>query len=132
MNTRFISLVVALFALLFAGCANGIIRSASTKLEVKTPEGKSVAFTFPKELDAKGFDLSVNPVTGAIKLKSESITTSSSAVIDSAGKAQAQAMADMAKAFNSLASVAVPLLVPAAAPLVKKPAPQDTPAEESE
>jgi hypothetical protein len=125
-----ISAILGLCAMLFTGCASGVISSASTKLEVKNPNGKTVSFTFPKELDAKGFDLTVDPVTGAITLKSETITTSSTGVIDSAGKAQAQAMSDMAKSLNTVISTVLPIVAPAALPArVGAPAREEIPAE---
>jgi hypothetical protein len=131
-KTLILSGLIGLCVMLFSGCmASDTIRAASTKLEVTNPAGKSVSFTFPKELDAKGFDLHVDPVTGAINLKSEAITTSSTGVIDSAGRAQAQAMSDMAKALNSVVSKVLPFVAPQAAPLLKA-APQEVPATEPE
>jgi len=122
MNRKIVILACALVALLTAGCASGVIGAASTKLQVTDANGKSLSFTFPKELDAKKFDLSVNPNTGVISLKSDQITTSSQGVIDSAGKAQAQAMSDMSKSLNTVVSTVLPLVAPAAAPFLRSPA----------
>ena len=132
MNALRLIFLVAL-ATIMSGCASGLINSASTKLQVTDANGKSLSFTFPKELDAKKFDLSVDPTTGIISLKSDAITTSSQGVIDSAGKAQAQAMSDMAKTLNQVISTVVPLVAPQVAPLMKRaPAADETPATEPE
>lgn len=91
------------------GCATRTIEAASTQFEVTTPEGKTTRFAFPKELDAKGLDLAVDPGTGRITLKAASLKSSSQGIIESASSAQADALGKMADTLTALA----PLLVPA-------------------
>ena len=111
-------IVLATLSLAFAGCmTSDTINAASTKLQVVDPTGKSFSFAFPKELDAKKFNLSIDPSTGKITLQADTITSSSQGVINSAANAQAQAMSDMAKTISTVVSAAAPILsqvVPAA------------------
>lgn len=70
--------------------------------------GKSVAITLPKNLDAEGLEVVVNPTTGEYKLTATKLRTDASGVIDSAGAAQATAIGKLTDTVTALA----PLLTP--------------------
>jgi hypothetical protein len=127
MKTLIKFIFIASVAVLFgAGCASRTIEAASTKLEIRQGKYKGVSFTFPKELDSKKFEFSIDPKTDVITLKADTITTSSQGVIDRAGAAQAQAMGDMSKAVSTLVTTVAPMIAPQTAILK---AAEDTPAE---
>ena len=95
--------------LALSGCATKTIDASSTKLSISSPTGKTLEVVFPKELDAKKLNLEVNPDTGVITLKADSLKSSSQGIIESASSAQADALGKMADTLTALA----PLLVPA-------------------
>lgn len=126
-----ITFLLAAVAASLSGCmASDIISSASTKVQVSDPNGKSFSLTFPKELQATGFHVVVDPSSGQMKVDADQIKSSSSALVESASAAQAQSIATMS---NTLAQI-VPILAkaaavsvnPAAAPIL---AAADTPAQ---
>lgn len=83
-------------------------RDASTSIKIASPMGKAVEVTLPKNLDAKGLAVTVNPTTGEYKLTAEALRTDASGVIDSAGAAQATAIGKLTDTVTALA----PLLTP--------------------
>lgn len=118
--------VVAVAATLFSGCASRIIEAASSELRVETPDAK-VSVKLPKELDAKTFALVVNPTTGEYKLTAETLKSSSQGVIDRAGAAQAEALAEMSRTLNALVPLVAPF-VPVKTPVQVPPPTQPVPA----
>jgi hypothetical protein len=88
------------------GCATKIIDAQATKLVVSTPAGKTFEVSFPKELDAKKLDLSVDPATGIINLKADSLKSSSQGIIESASAAQADAIGQLSGVVDKLVSAA--------------------------
>lgn len=117
MRKTFYSLASGLALLLLAvifvgsstGCAHRTLEAASTKLLVSTPGGKTVEFAFPKELNAQMLDLSVDPTTGIITLKADSLKSSSQGLIESASAAQAEAISKLSGTVEKL----LPLVLPA-------------------
>ncbi len=124
-----LTLVCLTVGLFLSGCASGIINSASTKLQFQDAQGKSFALTFPKELDATGLHVTVDPATGAVKLDADHVKSSNSALVESAAAAQAQSIstlsATVAQIVPILAKAAAVAVNPAAAPVL---AAVDTPA----
>jgi hypothetical protein len=104
MNSRRLLLLAGLAAvsLLFTGCASRTISAASTRLEVATLGGRSVVVSLPKEVEAEGLVVEVNPATGAYTLRADRLVTKSEAVIDAAGSAQAAAITALAGAVQTL------------------------------
>lgn len=106
----------ALVALYATGCttAAGTIDAATTKVEIRTGKNKGYAIAFPKELQTTGFHMLINPKTGEIKLDADQLKSSSTGIIESAGVAQAQAMAAMSQTLNTALSALIPMLARAA------------------
>lgn len=126
-------LVLVGLSLAFAGCmSSDVINSASTKVQLSDANGKSFSLTFPKELQATGLHVSVDPQSGQIKLDAEQIKSSNTALVESAASAQAQSIstlsATVAQIVPLLAKAAAVTINPAAAPAVSA---LDTPATEA-
>lgn len=100
--------LLASCALLLAqtGCASRTISAASTRLEVGTLGGRTVVVTLPKEMDATGLVVEVNPGTGTYTLRAEKLVTKSEAVIDAAGAAQTAAINALAGTVQTLTAAA--------------------------
>lgn len=104
MNTARLVLLAGLAAVLAlsTGCVSRTISAASTRLEVGTLGGKTVVVTLPKEVDAVGLVVEVNPASGSYTLRAERLVTKSEMVIDAAGNAQAAAITALAGAVQTL------------------------------
>lgn len=99
-----------------SGCTTAArtIDAATTKIEIQQGKDKGFAVAFPKELQATKLDLSIDPKTGTIKLTADQLKSSSTGIIESAGVAQAQAMAAMSQTLNTALSALMPFLARAA------------------
>lgn len=104
MKPRLLLILAGLAAVsaLSSGCVSRTLAAASTRLEVSTLGGRAVVVTLPKELEASGLVVEVNPSTGSYTLRAEKIATKSEAVIDAAGDAQAAAIGALAGAVQAL------------------------------
>ena len=120
-----------------SGCSTtrGAIEAASTKFEVRTGKYTGMAITLPKEMDTSSLHLELDPKTGHVLLTADKLKSSSQAIIETAGAAQAQSIAAMSKTIGDivpmLAKLAAAAMVPgpATAAVVAKILPEDTPAE---
>lgn len=91
---------------LTTGCVAAPIEAASTKLKASNPlTGSSVEFELPKNLDADTLEVTIDPATKTFKLSAAKIKTDASTVIESAGVAQAQALASMSGTLNNLTAI---------------------------
>ena len=115
---RLLALIAALFTLTFTltSCttARGTIDAATTKIEIRQGKNKGFAVAFPKELQATKLDLRIDPQSGEIKLTADQLKSSSTGIIESAGVAQAQAMAALSQTLNTALSALLPMLARAA------------------
>lgn len=123
------NLLVGLWAfcvILFStGCASRTIEAATTKVEVQQSKNKGFAISFPKELDATKLDVAIDPKTGEMHIKADRLKSSSTGIIESAGAAQAQSIANLTAAIAGI----LPLLV--RAPGLEFPLPLVAPAPEA-
>lgn len=117
-------------ALLFTGCASRTIEASSTKLKASNPlTGSAIEFALPKNLDAENLVVTIDPATKKFELRADKLKSDASTVIETAGIAQAQALASMSGAMNNLTSMLQQWIAqqipPAASP---PPAPASPPA----
>ena len=101
---RFLLIVgLSAMALATAGCASRNIESTSTRLKVVNPTGKDIDVTLPKNFDAEGFKIVINPKTGNYELSADKLRTDASGVIETATSKQAEALGKLAEAVIYLA-----------------------------
>jgi hypothetical protein len=119
MKTNIRPLLVGLLALsaslLAPGCSSKPADTA-TRLSVSNPMGKSVEVVLPKNFKATDLDLSVDPSTGTYHLKATKLDADASTVLEAAGAAQAQALAQLSGTISQILPLLTPLARPPAAP----------------
>lgn len=106
--------LLALVLLAVAFCASGCstvpraVEASATKFNLQTSDGKTISIELPKDSKVEVLDVSVDPTTGKWHIKADKIEANASTVLDSAGAVQANALARMAEAVNTLAPLVVP------------------------
>jgi hypothetical protein len=102
---------------LTTGCVGAPIEAASTKLKAGNAlTGSVVEFELPKNLDAKKLNVTIDPATKKFQLSADELKTDASTVIESAGVAQAQALASMSGTLNNLTAILQQYVASATAP----------------
>ena len=86
----------------FTGCQVATPQDTASTIKVSSAMGKSVDVALPKNLEAEGLEVVVNPATGEYRLTATKIRTDASTVLDTAANANAAATASAAAAVQAI------------------------------
>jgi hypothetical protein len=96
--------IVLLCLIVAPGCASTAsqtIDSASTRFESVLPTGARMSVVYPGDTKADHLKVTIDPQTATASVDATNLQTSKSQIIDSAGTAQANAIAAEAQAFGT-------------------------------